>query len=490
MIKHSLTLEHVARCLNERLVNKTLIESWTQEKNAVLLHFYSTVDECVVRISVEQDTASIRLYQQAARARKNTIDVFPSLIGSACRAVVKIDGDRIVTLVFPTANLHVLFFSGGKGNVVLERDGRIVDALHDRAAILEQPFSVDARPLTLGPVLERERPHYDDVVEAYRKSRTAFILRDQDGLHFSMLPLHNMEIVERSDDILGTLHRVVTERYRSQRSMQLKKALLSGLDRELRKLKKAVEAMESDRAQADHAGDRRRIADLLMSVPDVKRKDLENIELTTWEGAEITVKLDPTKTILENAQAYYAKARRSEQAAIEREQRLPKTKARIAELENQRDLVSECEDITILEQLLKRPMTSNASTSESSPYRVFVLDEEYTLYVGKNAANNDQLTMKFAKQNDWWFHARGTSGSHCVLRGPGSTKPPKSILEQAAAISAYYSGARNASWVPVVYTQRKHVRKPKGSNVGAVVLDREDVIMVKPGLPVGSSDQI
>jgi predicted ribosome quality control (RQC) complex YloA/Tae2 family protein len=75
------------------------------------------------------------------------------------------------------------------------------------------------------------------------------------------------------------------------------------------------------------------------------------------------------------------------------------------------------------------------------------------------------------------------SGSHAVLKGVTGTKPPKPVLEAAAAITAYYSGARNASYVPVVYTQRKYVRKPKGAAVGAVVLEREDVVMVKPALP-------
>lgn len=60
---------------------------------------------------------------------------------------------------------------------------------------------------------------------------------------------------------------------------------------------------------------------------------------------------------------------------------------------------------------------------------------------------------------------------------------PKEILERAAAITAYYSQARNASYVPVVYTQRKYIRKPKGANIGAVTIEREQTIIVKPALP-------
>ena len=118
-------------------------------------------------------------------------------------------------------------------------------------------------------------------------------------------------------------------------------------------------------------------------------------------------------------------------------------------------------------------------------FRVFELDENYTLYVGKNAANNDELTMKFAKPNDIWLHARGSSGSHCVIKSKSNKneKIPKIILQKAAEIAAYYSGAKNARYTPVCYTQKKYVHKPKNANTGAVVLQREEIIMVEPKLP-------
>lgn len=65
------------------------------------------------------------------------------------------------------------------------------------------------------------------------------------------------------------------------------------------------------------------------------------------------------------------------------------------------------------------------------------------------------------------------------------SKPPREALRDAASIAAYYSGARNARMVPVAYTLKKYVRKPKGSAVGAVVMDREDVVMVEPKIPGG-----
>ncbi len=88
------------------------------------------------------------------------------------------------------------------------------------------------------------------------------------------------------------------------------------------------------------------------------------------------------------------------------------------------------------------------------------------------------------------MHARGSSGSHTVLRSPTGkeAKPPKYVLQAAASITAYYSKQKNAKYVPVAYTFKKYVHKPKGAAVGAVVMSREEVIMAEPKLPSGAKE--
>jgi len=112
------------------------------------------------------------------------------------------------------------------------------------------------------------------------------------------------------------------------------------------------------------------------------------------------------------------------------------------------------------------------------------VEGHFEVWVGKSSANNDLLTLHHAKPNDLWFHARGSSGSHVLLKvATGSGTPGKRAKEQAAAIAAYFSKMRTASTVPVAMTQRKYVRKPKGAPPGTVVLERESVLFVTPALP-------
>ena len=56
----------------------------------------------------------------------------------------------------------------------------------------------------------------------------------------------------------------------------------------------------------------------------------------------------------------------------------------------------------------------------------------------------------------------------------------KDVIEYAAGIAAFYSKRKNDSLCPVMVTPRKYVRKIKGAPAGAVMVDKEDVILVKP----------
>src|SRR5699024_3493482 len=99
------------------------------------------------------------------------------------------------------------------------------------------------------------------------------------------------------------------------------------------------------------------------------------------------------------------------------------------------------------------------------------------------ANTKDQLTSLDHK-DDIWLHARGVGGSHVVIRmGNQKDYPPKQVILQSAGYAAYYSKAKGMKTAPVMYTKRKYVRKPKGAQPGAVIVEREEVVMVPPVNP-------
>jgi len=117
-------------------------------------------------------------------------------------------------------------------------------------------------------------------------------------------------------------------------------------------------------------------------------------------------------------------------------------------------------------------------------FRRFDLDPMWFVLVGRNDKENEALTFREAAPTDLWLHAQHVPGSHVVLKARGNPgRPPAHILEQAASIAAYYSRARHSSLVPVIYTLRKYVRKPRGAPRGQVACTREKSVMVAPKLP-------
>jgi predicted ribosome quality control (RQC) complex YloA/Tae2 family protein len=96
-----------------------------------------------------------------------------------------------------------------------------------------------------------------------------------------------------------------------------------------------------------------------------------------------------------------------------------------------------------------------------------------SILVGRGAAENDQLTVRVAKGNDVWLHARGRTGAHVVLRLPKGRAPDQESLLDAAHLAAHFSDARGEAAPEVVYTRAKHVRKAKGSAPGAVTYSQE-----------------
>ncbi len=207
-------------------------------------------------------------------------------------------------------------------------------------------------------------------------------------------------------------------------------------------------------------------------------------------GPEVQIPMDPNRSAIENATRYYEKAkaaRMARAASKDRLQALQKTASELEKLLDEAVRLNSEEGVVQFQskhEAWLRTLQTGSDSEDSIPYRRFVLDEGYEVWVGRNAKQNDQLTLRDARKYDLWLHARGVAGSHTVLRLRGrEDKPPKRIIEQAAAIAAWFSKARPSALVPVIVVERKYVRKPRKALPGAVVVEREKVILVAPKLP-------
>ncbi|MDR2314189.1 MAG: NFACT RNA binding domain-containing protein [Spirochaetaceae bacterium] len=207
------------------------------------------------------------------------------------------------------------------------------------------------------------------------------------------------------------------------------------------------------------------------------------LEVESFTGDEIIrIELDPRKSRVENAQAYYEKYRkaknglgdiRKEIAAGEKElDRLRCTAA---------GLLAE-EDPLRLEGLLARlrrnrgPDLPGIEQKEEAARKrpgLSFTDGEWLLMVGRDAGENDELLRRHVKGNDLWLHVRDWAGAYVFIRRrPGKTVPLDVLLD-AGNLALFYSKGRNNGRGDLYYTPVKYLRRVKNGPRGLVIPTQE-----------------
>ena len=104
----------------------------------------------------------------------------------------------------------------------------------------------------------------------------------------------------------------------------------------------------------------------------------------------------------------------------------------------------------------------------------------FTILYGENAEANDYLLVRVAKPNDYWLHVRGSASAHAIVVTKNRPeKVSKDVLMYAAKIVVQNSPSKHSKYVPVDYTLRKYVRKPKGATKGTALYTHEKTLHVE-----------
>ncbi len=276
---------------------------------------------------------------------------------------------------------------------------------------------------------------------------------------------------------------------------------------EIRKKDRLKEKLQAQLKKAGEAQSLKTYADLLYAQHDKSAKGtkLRVPNLFDPELVEVDIPLEPELSLIENANRYhrlYRKAERSIPQITERlraleleiiglrleEEKLVKTNSEKPSMSD--SLPSETVNDAQADKARKPIVSGSPDEFRPSPEtlvrrtaKVFRSSEGMQILVGKSSKDNDVLTLKVARSEDFWLHVAGYGGSHVVLRNPEKLQvAPKQSLLEAAQLAAYFSQARNAPKVEVHYTQKKFVSKPKGAKPGLVRLKEYKSISARPQL--------
>ncbi len=324
------------------------------------------------------------------------------------------------------------------------------------------------------------------LVQACQASETVYLYRAEAPLPLlSLVPLQQpVELLEKVESIAGGIRRWKRMAEEWEMLRQFRQVVARQLQQRIRKAEQTLHNLSIE-ALHERMEQYQRFGDLLLTQPALHRKGLREIQIRDWEGKAWCIPLEPSRSLLENAQRYYGKqkALREKVALLTAKQQ--RTKQELAQLRQQWEQLQQIHSGKELRQFVKTypqwrtflSSTKDASAS-TQPFRRLQLGDWGIVAIGKDARSNDYVTVRWAKPNDWWFHARNVTGAHVVFR---PAKPPSpDVLEAVASLAAYYSAERRASLVPVICTLRKYVRKNKRMPTGAVVVDREKQVLVVP----------
>lgn len=279
----------------------------------------------------------------------------------------------------------------------------------------------------------------------------------------------------------------------------LRKALRKAIRTALKRGTRKVETLQTDLAACAQAAEWLECGELIKAHLDQIERGMELVELPDLyhPGTMRIVELQPRLKPLDNAKAYFKKHRKLTRGEAHIRDQIEREQTHLTRLEALAETLRQWEEDADPDAPLPEPIRVEADackihipglTTRPAPpsdkknavtgIRTFISRDNLTIYVGKGARENDHLSRKIARPNDWWFHVAQMQGSHVVVVNPhGGKKDPRAMeglpqetLLDAAHLALWFSKARHATRAEIHYTQAKHLRKAKHAPPGQVTV--------------------
>jgi len=253
----------------------------------------------------------------------------------------------------------------------------------------------------------------------------------------------------------------------------------------LKVAKGKLRALQEDFKKAERYREYARYGELLKSALHDMHKGQETATLTDYFNPALpalTLPLDPAKDPVRNMEDYFRKYHKYLGAQEHLLPRIETQQQTIAKLEEQLTQIKQgIVDPSFSPKAAKKlqPRPSKVRPAPAQSYRTYTSADGISILVGKTAKDNDHLTFKVGKPDDLWLHARGTPGSHVIVRLEKGQTVPHETLKDAATLTLWFSDLRKSGKGEVIYTLRKFVKKAKGQKPGAVTVEREKSLWVE-----------
>ncbi len=328
-----------------------------------------------------------------------------------------------------------------------------------------------------------------DFCADFENPNPTLVVQD-DKQHFLVFPYTTISGEESHyDDLSALLTAYYAKKSKHDYVRQVGNAIIQVVEKNLTHQHKRLANLNQDMEKSSKADTFQLKGELLTTFLYQIEKGQTEVTLANYYDNDqpITISLDPALTPSQNAQKYYHKYNKLRNAINHIEKQKVVAEAEIQYLESiqtqlnfaEPNELADIRDELIDQGYLKKQKQDKKkrSNNASAKPREYKTVEGNRILVGRNNKQNDQLTMRQANKNHFWFHTKDIPGSHVILE---TDEPSEAEIIQAAELAAAFSKYSQSNNVPVDYTQVKHVKKPNGSKPGFVNYFEQKTIFVTP----------
>jgi predicted ribosome quality control (RQC) complex YloA/Tae2 family protein len=509
-------LRLLVHALHKRLNGSVVSECFSQNKDELIIRFETRDKPFFIKASLDPEFPCLSFPKDFNRARKNSIDLFPVLIGQRVTDVFVYQHERSFSITF-TNQLDMIFKLHGKRSNIILRENEEVIALFRNT--LEADWKIIPKDLhrTIDWSEEAFHQHQHEIQSYYftfgkmvweylqdngfasadpadqwkmiqgvlaeLDSGNFYIIRIHDDLYFSLVP--HGEVEYTSHEPIEALTEFFIRHSVHAGSEKLKQQGITWLITQLKNAENYIRKNETQFQEISQDDHYRQWADLIMANLHLIHSGMTSVSLPDFynDNRLITIKLKSTLSAQKNAEMYYRKAKNRHIEIEKLSQAIEKKKSHVATLNRQLQEITLADDLKTIQQLVQALgiKSQQKISAENLPYHEFE-HMGFRIWVGKNAQRNDELTQKYTYKDDLWLHAKDVPGSHVVIKYQAGKNFPKEVIARAAELAAYNSKRKTDTLCPVVVTPRKFVRKRKGDPPGSVGVEKEEVILVEPKL--------
>jgi len=500
--------------MRSSLEGGTIAECFSQNKDELVLGIIVSAErEIWLRAELSNGAGFLSVFSEYKRARSNSVDLFPELIGQEITALTCSSHDRSFKLDLHNEASLIFKLHGNRSNVIYQQEGNAANRIFrnnlvdDRMLIwadLQKNLDLsEANFDQLAGALNKFIPTLGTLTLAYAKEQgydtlaltdkyrfalsllnklenpKYYIVRWQDKPHLSLLPLG--EVLWEPLSALAAAEAFTTAYGKYLYHEREQVDALAIVRKRIRQTELYIQKNEQQLQCLMSAIPNEEIGHLLMANLHVIKTGLSEITLHDfYRDKPITIKLKSDLNAQNNAARYYRKGKNEQK---EQQQLLDNISYREQQLQQYKEaekFITECTVVHELRKYIKTHITLlKGPDAASLPYKEEVF-EGFRIWIGRSAEANDKMLSKFANKNDLWLHARNVTGSHVLIKHISGSNFPSSVIRYAAGIAAWHSKAKSESLASVIVTPRKYVRKIKGAPAGSVHIDREEVLLVSP----------